>query len=168
MKNIPLFLATLAIVWMSLTGTERIFITFFGGLLLGMMMLVTYILTLISKQASRSKYLPRDGFIASVHVLLCLSIMLTSWPLCLAFACVRPTMEQIAQQVLLDKSVPMPRRVGLFTIKAVHYEDEQLCLWTDDSSNAPAGFVLPFDGVARGNINDKIALGGRWHFLVTD
>lgn len=169
MKTFPLVLATLGLVWMSLAGWERGFIVFLGGFLFGLMMLVTYILTLIWKHAGRGGYRPRDGIIAGTCLLLCLSIMFTSWPLCLAFFCVRPSMEQIAQQALLDKFVSLPRRVGRFNVKEVTIrEPGQVWFWTDNGGMGAGAFVLAPNSDVQGNLDEKIAIDGRWYYVTED
>jgi hypothetical protein len=169
MKNLPLMLATLVLAWMSLVGYERFLLVFLGGLVLFVMMVVTCILTLIWKKAGRGGYRPRDGVVGSACVLLCFSIILTSWPLCLAFVCVRPAMEQIAQQVLLDKSVSLPRRVGPFTVKAVTFNGPgQAWLWTDNRGIGAGAFVLAPDSEVHGNLNEEIAIDSRWHYITED
>ena len=67
----------------------------------------------------------------------------TLWPLRIAFASAKPTLERLADQAAGGNVIGFPQQAGLFRIvaSAVDAASGNVCLFTDSTPNASAGFV---------------------------
>ncbi len=67
----------------------------------------------------------------------------TLWPLRIAFVSAKPTLERLADQAAGGNVIGFPQQAGLFRIvaSAVDAASGNVCLFTDSTPNASAGFV---------------------------
>ena len=98
-----------------------------------------------------------------------LSVVTSNWPLQAAYVLSRTSFDRVAEQVRAGDPPDTPCFIGLFRIrKAEVYRNGIVCLWTDDDSGGPTGFVqtgphdLPF------NLWSHTPLDNSWQFISED
>ncbi len=100
------------------------------------------------------------------------SVVAFNWPMRAAFLVSRPTLNQVAQQLLSEKSIATPRRVGLFHISAAelvsspHDQSQVPALWTDLGSGGDhMGFVQSGAGKPPFIMWSAMRLDSDWQFI---
>jgi hypothetical protein len=115
-----------------------------------------------------------------VPSLMPLTMMLTPWPLTLAFLASRPALERLADRVAAGEAISRPEWAGLFRVAGLDIEpaNGNVGLITDPNPSGRAGFVRVGPGVQtndpdeavppfRGlNVNEH--LFGRWWYQEED
>ncbi len=111
----------------------------------------------------------RQLFAGITTIAILLSVATSDWPLRAAYTLSRSSFDRVASQVDAGDHVNTPCWIGLFRIhKAEVHHNGVVCLWTDDDTAGPTGFVqyasddLPF------NLWSHIRLDNRWQFIAED
>jgi len=106
-----------------------------------------------------------------------LTILLTHWPLRLAFQISRPAMERLADRVAAGRRLAAPEWAGIFYVvgSAVDPASGNVGLIIDSDPTGRSGFVRVGGGISpdriRGpfyNLNVYERLGGRWSYQNED
>lgn len=154
-------------VWSSVAPLEKVEGAFARILLVAAVLTVTFVLVGFGRH-NRQPVWPK-----LVGPLTCLviigSVMVTHWPLRVAYWFSQPAFDQFALQVRVSDPMDFPRRVGLFTIRKAEVSRTGIvCLWTDPRPGGNVGFVqcgrdpMPF------NLWSMIGLPGGWQFIAED
>jgi len=111
----------------------------------------------------------RHLFAGITALAILLSVATSNWPLQAAYVLSRTSFDRVAAQVRAGDPPSTPCLIGLFRIrKAEVYHNGIVCLWTDDDSGGPTGFVqtgpddLPF------NLWSHTPLDNSWQFISED
>jgi hypothetical protein len=123
----------------------------------------------------------RSPFLAGPLVMVAafapLSMILTSWPLRLAFLASRPAMERLANRVADGERPSQPEWAGLFRVIGTDVQSKKgnIGLIIVADSTGRSGFVWLGPGVAEQdthgpfyNLDLDIHLGGRWFYQCED
>jgi hypothetical protein len=125
---------------------------------------------------SPTRRLPREAawLIVAALSLLPLSMMLTLWPLRLAFLISRPAMDRLADRVAAGEAVMNPEWAGLYYVVGTKREPSSgnIALIIDADTAGNSGFVRK-TGSADGsgpmtNLNFNEHVGGRWRYQNED
>jgi hypothetical protein len=106
--------------------------------------------------------------------LLPISMMLTSWPLRLASALSRPSMDRLADRLAAGETLASPEWAGMYRIVAADHEPRNgnVILVTDPNSSGRSGFVRVSDpSQSLGqmyNLNLDVPVGGSWRYQNED
>jgi hypothetical protein len=96
-----------------------------------------------------------------------LSIVLTQWPLRLAFWAVEPTLDSLADRLERGEKVKTPLRVGTFLIQVAEMRyDSYPALTLDPKSSGPTSLVRKQEFGAKGW--SKVQLSDRWYLFNED
>jgi hypothetical protein len=171
LRTLPLILATFVVIGMSLLAYESLTMVLGGFLLVMMATLATLLADICSGKSvfSRRKWSRKSWQLVGIYLAVCLSVWMTDWPLRIAFALSRPTLERAAQELKVGKPVPSPRFIGLFYIWRAELNGKgQPCFWTALDSTGPAGFVLAPFGDPHYNLWSKVTLSNDWYLIKED
>lgn len=113
----------------------------------------------------------RVRMVALASVAVTISVIMTYWPLRLAFAFVRPQFETHATQVDQGRLPQRLTRLGVFPIlEAGKNRSGGLYFWTDDDPTGYGGIVKCSDRLLNQKFNvwSSVSLGGGWYFIHED
>jgi hypothetical protein len=110
----------------------------------------------------------RHVAIYAVAIAVLLVIAWTQFPFRLAFSLSESALGEIASQIRAGERVSLPKRAGLFTVRAAGQKDDgSIYLWTDPDPAGPAGFVFHYTGGGY-NLWSKLRLKEDWYFISED
>lgn len=154
-------------VWLSATGIEQVamYVVSFG--------LAFAIILVGSVWFGWCRFINRPVYpvILSTSAILALlaSVALTQWPLRIAYSLSRPAFDTAAQLVREGKGLPLPQRIGFFTIqKAEVSHTDVVCLWTRPASSGNTGFVQCKRDYVPFNLWSVVKLDDGWQFIAED
>ncbi len=111
----------------------------------------------------------RQLFMGTTTIAILLSVATSDWPLRTAYTLSRPSFERVAEHVRAGDEIDTPCLVGLFRIrKAEVYHNGVVCLWTEDDSAGPTGFVQCGSDDPPFNLWSHTRLDGCWQFISED
>jgi hypothetical protein len=97
------------------------------------------------------------------------SIVVTQWPLRLAFQLTEHQFNDVSSDLKRGQSFPKPFRIGPFKFEKAEINRHGLvCLWTDSSSGDLDGFVQTTPDVLPFNLWSTISLSDEWQYIVED
>ena len=105
------------------------------------------------------------------------SMLVTRWPLYVAFFFSRPSLDQLANRVAAGTATPWPQRAGLIRVvgSTTNPVTQNVGLITDDNSSGRAAFVrvgasanLSISDGPLFNLSVKEHLGGAWWYQEED
>jgi hypothetical protein len=140
-----------------------------GGFLLLIVSAVTaaagIVVAALDPQRQR-RWLNLGLYLAAAAVVLV--VARTHFPFRAAFSLTRGSLERLAQSVKDGDDIDLPRRAGIYTIRAVGKKgDGSVYLWRDPDPAGPGGFVRGYTGAGY-NIWSESSLGHNWHYIVED
>jgi hypothetical protein len=117
----------------------------------------------------------RNGYYAWISIALCLacmvSVIVTQWPVRLAFVVSRPSLECLAERIESGQVVVQPQRAGLFLIRSAGIRPGGVVyLWTDPDPGAPIGFVRCSRDQLQTCVNTwfSISMSEEWQLVFAD
>ena len=113
----------------------------------------------------------RGLLVPAAFLAVLISVMITSWPLRITYACSQSTFDAVAARVRARETVNVPLRIGVFRILEVAADrngNGVVCLWTDLTPSGYTGFVQCGPTRPPFNLWSHVALDDRWQFISED
>ena len=95
------------------------------------------------------------------------SVSTTQWPLRLAYALSRPSLDAVAFSLKSGAKYSQPTRAGVFSIEKAEIRNGQICLWTDIDTT---GFIRRPLNNSSSNFNSwsSLTLDDQWRYISED
>lgn len=160
---------TALLCWLSATYTH---IT--GSIVLTMLVVAIWpiaaLLMLSTHRTAKRRTVSRQALALAMFLLIVGSIVETQWPLRLAFAISRPSLDQLAEQIREHGRIREQRRAGLFVVRTSQVTaDGVVCLWTEPDPWGNTGFVkCAPERAQRFNLWSTLQLSDDWQLVSED
>ena len=125
--------------------------------------------------AARDLFAPprpyRTNAVMALSLVVAISVMVTHWPMRLAFELSRATFERQAAIIATGAGAKTPMRVGPYLVHQSGVKPRgSVYFWTNANSAGPVGFVkcASNDLDADFNVWFSLPLGRGWHVVVED
>ena len=160
-------LLALAGVLHSATGGEQVGVVLLAIVLSAAAIIVSCLLV------GYRRYTKRPVLPVLVAPVVCLSIIIsvaaTYWPLRVAYAVSRDSIDSLAQRVRAGEHIEMPVRAGIFAVRRAEISHHGIvCLWTYPHPSGSTGFVQCRRDYVPFNLWSLIRLDDRWQFISED
>jgi len=175
MKALPFLVASTVFFFVAVIPEEPWLVAVGGVYLLLIAVFVTCLLSIVPFP-KLSRWRRRETLMAGVWASLGVSMLFTQWPLRTAYFFSRPAMEEAVAVLKAGKPLPLPRRVGWFTIRGTEVVKTNgqvvVCLWTEPNPSWRHGFVLfPFTASKDADVSLSFpvqAWDDRWKLVLDD
>ena len=108
-------------------------------------------------------------FAPAISLAVIISVVATHWPIRVAYAWSRASLDAVAQRVRGGERVQTPLRAGLFTIQRAEFSHHGIvCLWTQPNPGGSTGFVQCRRDYVPFNLWSLVRLDDRWQFISED
>jgi len=159
-------LAALA-VWLSATGIEQFSLCIVSAGLACIVILHGSVWFGWCRFIGRPVYPVVLSVLAMFAILV--SVAVTQWPLRITYSLSRSAFNAVAQSIRDGKSVTLPQRIGLFTIREAEISRTGVvCLWTRPAAGGNTGFVQCSRDYVPFNLWSMVKLDNKWQFISED
>ncbi|MEL6401876.1 MAG: hypothetical protein AAFR26_22810 [Cyanobacteria bacterium J06626_4] len=160
------------LILLSLKPLEIIALWLLGGLAAAFLTVVIMALLTLPTLRTQKRFQRQ----AVVSLVIVVSIMMSNWPLRIAYAFSRPAFDQVAEQVMVGETPTTPRRIGWFRVARIEapgsaaneIDYHGLRLWTGIHPHGNSGFVRSSPDDLRFNLWSHFKLDETWQFIAED
>ena len=162
-------LATCVLVGMSVAAIEPLTFLLCGILLIAVAGGMTVLLAVLLSGKKRNQRNRKEWMAIGISVILCVSILISEWPLRIAYMLSRSAMEQAAANLKAGEPWNGPQRLGVIYVRQAELNARgTVCFWTDLDPSGRTGFVQCPAPKAEFNLWSRISLDGGWQLISED